>query len=100
MASNTTHTYRLADVTITPAGPEFPGCFSVHPVWDGVDRRDTGGMLVRGRPLADRLAAAIRAGAAFVPRGVNTDTAGRTYVDTDSRVLARMLNADLRRLGF
>lgn len=77
-----------------------PGLFSVHPVWADVDRPDSGGWVVRGRPIARRLEAAIRAGAAVVPTGITTDRAGKTYVQTTSRVMAKYMNADLRKLGY
>ena len=93
----------LADVKIEPWDDGtgiVKGAYSVHPVWAGVDRPDTGGMVVRGMPIARRLERAIRAGSAYVPRGINVDNQGRSYVETEARVLGRMLNADLRRLGF
>jgi hypothetical protein len=53
-----------------------------------------------GRHVAARLAAAIEAGVAVEPDGVGIDTYGKTYVRERSHVLARIMNADLRRLGF
>ena len=88
------------EITDEPA-TEWGGAYvSVHPVWHGVDRPNSGGWGVKDRKMARRLAAAIEAGVVAVPLGVETDINGKTYVDTDSRVLARMMNADLRRLGF
>ena len=51
-------------------------------------------------PPPRRLERAIRAGKAYVPTGVTIDGQGRSYVQTEARVLGRMLNADLRRIGF
>lgn len=76
------------------------GHLSVWPVWKGVDRPDSSGMSVKDRRMAERLAAAIKAGKAFIPEGIGTDVNGKTYVRTRANVLGRMLNADLRRLGF
>jgi hypothetical protein len=50
--------------------------------------------------LAARLVRAIEAGKALRVVGVSTDCGGRTYLSTESQVLARMMNADLKRLGF
>jgi hypothetical protein len=74
--------------------------WSADPVWAGVDRPTTGGMVCRDRKTANRLAAAIRAGKAYVPVAVKVDSYGHTYVETRANVLGRTLNADLRRLGF
>jgi hypothetical protein len=90
---------RLVSVKVV-ADQDDAGCFSVHPVWAGVDRPDTGGWLVRGKRIADRLTLAIVAGAAVSPTGITTDRQGRTYVQTRSHVLGRTMNADLRRLGY
>jgi hypothetical protein len=92
-------TPELAGVEIAAA--EFgPDCWHVTPVWAHVDRPDTGGISVRGRKLADRLRAAIRDGKAITGDAVLVDVNGRTYVDARHHVLSRMLNADLRRLGY
>lgn len=76
----------------------------VFPVWQGVDRPQTGGVALpdtpSGRNLADRLKKAIEAGVAYRGLAIRQDNAGQTYVATDARVLGRTLNADLRRLGF
>lgn len=52
------------------------------------------------RKTAERLVAAIEAGAVFHNAEVRTDVNGRTYLQATSRVLARVASADLRRLGF
>lgn len=76
------------------------GHLSVWTVWHGVDRPCTSGMSVKDRKMAARLTAAIEAGAAVTRGDVLTDVDGRTYVDEHWNVLGRMLNADLRRLGY
>jgi sensor domain CHASE-containing protein len=82
------------------ATADHVGLFTVSPVWPGVDRPNVGGTCVRGRKLADRLAAAWRDGAAYSAAEVRTDTSGQTYVHATSRILGRMANADLKRLGY
>jgi hypothetical protein len=74
--------------------------FTVTPVWAGVDRPNAGSTLVQGRKLADRLAAAWRDGAAYSDAKVCMDVNEQTYVHATSRILARMANADLKRLGY
>ena len=76
------------------------GHLSVWPAWKGVDRPCSSGWSVKDRRMADRLAAAIKAGKALTVDGIGTDVDGNTYVKTTSHVLGRMMNADLRRLGF
>ena len=93
------------EITESPAEPGewgMPAHFTVRPFWSGVDRPNTGGITVKinNRPLAERLARAIRAGVAVEAESVGVDTAGQTYVVERTHVLGRMLNADLRRLGF
>lgn len=93
-------TPELARVDIT-ADDEFgPDTWHVRPVWAHVDRPDTGGIVVRGRKLADRLRQAIRDGKAITGDAVLVDVNGSTYVDARHHVLSRVLNADLRRLGY
>ena len=88
------------DINDEPGDKYTPAGVSVTPVWTGVDRPRSGGWLVKDRRMARRLAAAITAGVAAVPLGVRTDVNGKTFMDTDSRVLGRQMNADLRRLGY
>jgi hypothetical protein len=76
------------------------GHLSVWPVWKGVDRPDSSGWSVKDRKMAERLKAAILAGKAVTAIGIGTDVSGSTYVMTRSHVLGRMMNADLKRLGF
>jgi hypothetical protein len=76
------------------------GGVSVWTWWTGVDRPCTSGVAVKNRALALRLVAAIEAGVAVTNEGINKDNSGRTYVNTRNHFLSRMLNADLRRMGF
>lgn len=89
------------DATIAP---DADGSFVVNATVQGIelDRRDTVGYIVTRRAVAERLAAAINAGAVFEvgTPAVLTDVNGRTYLNMSSRVLARTMNADLNRLGF
>src|SRR5215471_8480845 len=55
---------RLNGVQITPSPEHGATAYSVHPIWADVDRPDTGGWVVRGKPTARRLESAIMAGAA------------------------------------
>jgi hypothetical protein len=85
-----------ADIT-----PDADGGFHVNVIWDApVDRPCTRGYLMRNRKIADRLAAAINAGAVYVDPEIRTDINGHTYVQARSLVLGRYANADLRALGF
>jgi hypothetical protein len=52
------------------------------------------------RALADRLIAAIDAGAIFPQPRIKTNAHGTTYVSSIPSVCGRGLNASLRRLGF
>lgn len=71
---------------------------------EGVNRPNTGGIACgpgpKGKRLAERLAAATRAGVVHYDAHKATDVAGNVYVAASSRVMGRYLNADLRRLGF
>lgn len=51
-------------------------------------------------PVAHRLAKAITAGVVLYDAYLETDDNGQTFVGAHSKVLGRMMNADLRRLGF
>jgi hypothetical protein len=74
--------------------------FVVTPVYTGVDRPRSYSVLATKLAEANRLKAAILAGAVFPVRGVLTDMNGQTYVDFDHNVMGRHLNADLKKLGF
>lgn len=69
-----------------------------------VDRPITGGIYTgpgpRGKRLAERLAAATRAGVVHEDAYVKTDIYGKTYVTSRTTVMGKYLNADLKRLGF
>lgn len=74
----------------------------VIPVWKGVDRPVcfSWGLKKSHMSLAKRLQKACLAGVVLVNPQIKTDIYGKTYVETNCRVLGRMLNADLKRLGF
>jgi hypothetical protein len=69
-----------------------------------VDRPITGGIFTgpgpKGKKLAERLAAATRAGVTHVEAYVREDVNGQTFVTSKCTVMGKYLNADLRRLGF
>lgn len=93
------------DVTTDPGDQWTPAHLTVWPLCtaeDGtpLDRPRGSGMAVKDRRMADRLMAAVRDGAAMTIGEVRTDTSGRTYPHTSWRVLGRILNAELRRLGY
>ena len=76
--------------------------YTVWAVWEGekVDRPRSYAIVARKFPLAQRLARAIDAGAVFSDPVINTDIEGNTYVHARSKVMAKYLNADLKRLGY
>ncbi len=90
------------DIRWEEANGEFsPAHYSVWPTFSGVDRPRTSGWSTgKSRPLANRLAKAIRAGAAIDSLEVLTDVNGKTYVGYRHVVGAKHLNADLKKLGF
>jgi len=90
------------DIRWEPAEDKFsPAHYSVWPTFSGVDReRSSGWGTGKSRPLANRLAKAIRAGVAIADLEVLTNVNGETYVSYRHVVGARHLNADLKRLGF
>lgn len=67
---------------------------------EGIDRPRTTGMTVKDMTMAHRLIRASLALKAVSDFKIMTDVNGKTYVDFNWKVLARMLNADLRRLGY
>lgn len=101
-----TSTPTLADckVELKPADPAnyAPSAYYlVTPVWADVDRPDSFGWSCGGNAkLAQRLRAAVLAGVALTNPEVRTDVNGATYVHATSQVLGRIMNADLKRLGF
>lgn len=86
----------LADVSIVR--DEFG--FTVRAVWSSVDRPEGAGIVATSQKLANRLAAAMRAGVAVRSTDVGRDVNGKTFVVESFAVRARALNADLRGLGF
>lgn len=100
----------MTTTTATPQVAEVSGTYNddgtidVHPVWavEGIelDRTKGSGYRVKDQRMADRLGDAMLAGAVYYNAEVRTDVNGNTYVNASSHVLGRMINADLRRLGF
>lgn len=79
---------------------------SVEPVWEGVDRPNTGGYSVgkvgpKAMGLATRLQAAIESGMIWLnPPELKTDIHGKTYVNAHIRLSMRKLNSELKKFGF
>ncbi len=65
----------------------------------GVDREEVRAWEVHNK-LTARFVRAIKAGVVISWNGIKTDSGGKTYWATESKVLARMLNAELVRLGY
>lgn len=86
----------LVGITTTPNDRSV----DVTLVWAGVDRTTSGGWAVADQKTADRLVAAIEAGAVLRDVEVRTDVNGKTYMNYQSTVLGRTIKADLTRLGF
>lgn len=77
------------------------GYYSVDIIWPRVDRPNTYSISTgKNAKLATRLAAAIDAGAATTFNAIEKDSDGETYVNAEIHVMGRMLNADLKRLGY
>lgn len=93
-------------VKITFGHDEIMGydTITVEPVWQGVDRPNTGGWIISDTPsnrkLANRLKAAIEAGVVCTEPEIETDVNGKTYVNHGHEVIGRTMNADLKRLGY
>ena len=94
-------------VEVKPYDDPFTGAahathLVVSPVWafPGVDRQNTGGIVVTSKRDADRLTAAYLSGRAFESTEVKTDVNGATYVAASCKVMGRYLNSDLKKLGF
>ena len=79
-----------------------PNHYIVSADWSsaGVDRPISSGTVVNGKKVAERLARAIEDGVAYPYQGILTDVNGQTYVAQGHNVMARRMNADLRRLGY
>lgn len=104
----TSTTVQVADltrtVTIQPDTFEGHTSLLVKVTYDapGLDRKDgtAWGLKAGHRALAERLVAAIEAGVILSEPVICTDINGATYVSVSSRILSRMMNAELTRLGF
>lgn len=77
-----------------------PGYFVVRAYFSGVDRPEGTGFVVKGKPLAERLKRAMEAGVVHTDLHALFDRNGKTFASHRTHVLARMMNADLKRLGF
>lgn len=76
---------------------------TVTVAWDvPVDRNriQSWGLSPRHKALAARLKRAVDGQVVCINPVVATDNAGKTYVASDSSILARHMNADLVRLGY
>lgn len=85
---------RRGDVAVIAVSTTWSG--------EGLDRTEGTGFVfdIAKTALAARLVRAINAGVVFANPEVKVDINGHTYVGAESMVLARMANADLRRLGY
>ena len=73
----------------------------IHYPSANVNRPSGGGCSTgKNKELAIRLAAAIDAGVAVTDQKIEEDVNGNTYVSDRHQFLGRILNADLKRLGF
>ncbi len=81
---------------------EPEGTLTVEVTTVGLDRAHVHawGLRANHGALAERLVRAIRAGAVLTNPVVKTDIYGHTYLSTQSQVLGRNFNADLKRIGF
>lgn len=94
-------TVNLKDVEITQETLDGQARWVVTPVWDGVDRQRSGSYSTgSNRKLADRLAAAFKAGKAYKNLEKREDVNHKTYASYNFQILMRHANADLKRLGF
>lgn len=91
-------TPKITDVKVEPYGDDDKYVV-VRPVWSEVDRPDGSGWVVRP-VVAQRLKKALFDGAIFTNIEVGTDIFGKTYVSSHSRVMAKYMNADLKKLGY
>lgn len=88
---------QISEVSITT---DSEGRSSVTVFWSGVDRPHGYSWRVGPRALAERLKQAILAGKVLETPQICTDIYGKTYVNASSTILARIMNAELKRLGF
>lgn len=82
-----------------------PAGWHVSVVWSCdtpglLDRADGMGCILDSKATAERLVAAINAGAVFGTAELHTDVNGRTFVHAARKVRGRTANADLKRLGY
>jgi len=91
-------TVRIAYVKVELFDAE-QNLYAVHPIWDGVDRREIGGWVVHQKYLK-RLEAAIRDGAVYGDPTVSTDIYGETYVSNASRFSAKYPQKSLTEMGY
>lgn len=89
---------RIIDVRITH-NDDDPKYVVVSAVWAGVDRPISHGWSVT-KGNAQRLERALRAGVVYENPVIKTDIGGSTYVSARSRVMAKYVNADLKKLGY
>jgi len=91
------HTNIPADVIVEPsrAGAGF---YTVSAVWADVDRPNVGGISCR-KPLAERIAKAMRDGVWFVKAEVATDVNGATYVAAQGLTIGKYANSTLKKMG-
>lgn len=82
--------------------PSTDNLYRVRAIWTDapVDRQQGYACDGLTRPVAERLARAIEAGAILVDPVIKTDINGKTYVSSTWMVRGRAMNADLKRLGF
>lgn len=97
----------MSNPTITPKAiikpySDMPNHYIVSADWSaaGVNRPVTSSVVVTTKKVAERLARAIEDGVAYSYRGILTDVNGKTYVDQAHNVMARRMNADLKKLGY
>lgn len=83
-------------VSVKPVGPKT---FYVEVLTEGLDRNDVAAWELPSLALAYRLKRAIDAGKVLKVLGVEKGIGG-TYLSVESLVLARTLNADLKKMGF
>ena len=91
--------------TVVPYTDAYDGSkwIKVVSTWNSpVDRPEAMGFQLKPthRQLAERLVRAIEDGVVFTNPTQEIDVFGRTYIDSDCKVLGRTMNADLNRLGY
>jgi hypothetical protein len=97
MTPTATMEYEAATDKWSPAGWHVKTEWTTNPP---VDRPRTHGFLIRNQKVAERLVAAINAGAVYVDAEIKMDIHDQTYVAARSLVMAKYANADLRKIGY